>query len=366
MRNLSNIYKIVILYIICIIPFCVNAQFLCDLSYRTESYYGFILNHHPHMKHLTQAHFPAFEFSVEKQTDGSAEWHQYYRYPKIGLSFWYSSLGKNEYLGYSLALIPYIDFPLIKKKSRYKTYFQLGCGIGYLSNPFDRIDNIKNNAIGSHYNATIRVMLDQYYKINDNFNISTGIGLTHFSNGAVTMPNYGINNATIKFGLTYIPSITERKNIKFEKKSIPKWQFDIYSLTGIKENYPPCGPKYWSTTLCADIVHLVNRGIDIYSGIDFIYDEAKKNILMTDSVIINNNIEYVQCGLKTAIAWKMNNFSIHLQLGAYIYTKCKKNAYIYDRLMLRYKFREHWLFNIALKTHYGRADVFEWGIGYRF
>jgi hypothetical protein len=338
-----------------------------SLHYGLDIHYGFIMNHHQEMAHLSAVHLTAFSLVLEEECDGDKDWHQLYRRPKRGIEFWYSNLGNNYYLGYSLALIPYMHFPLIRTKN-YASFFQLGCGLAYVSKPYDRVENPKNNTIGSYLNAAIRLSYSQHIPLSSHWQLIQGINITHFSNGSFTLPNYGVNNLSLSLGLRYIPYNYEKysPNKEKEKKEIvnqKKW--DIYSLVGVKEKYPVAGPKYISYALSFDRVHQRSLKFDYYYGIDIMYDESKKASLIENEMELKKKFAYAQLGAHLGAAWKMGRFSLHTQLGLYLYSPDPALGRIYDRLMLRYEFSEHWMWNIALKTHYARADVFETGIGFR-
>ena len=53
-------------------------------------------------------------------------------------------------------------------------------------------------------------------------------------------------------------------------------------------------------------------------------------------------------------------------LGAYVKNKLMPNDPIYNRIGLRYLFRNRIQAHFVLKAHYARADYFELGIGYVF
>jgi hypothetical protein len=55
-----------------------------------------------------------------------------------------------------------------------------------------------------------------------------------------------------------------------------------------------------------------------------------------------------------------------MQLGVYMYTRIKKEGYIYDRLALQYCLKNHYIIHLGLKTHLFYADMIEYGFGYRF
>jgi len=112
--------------------------------------YGFLMAHHLELE-IYNAHFPAFEFSIERATWGKQHWETLYGYPLIGLSVWYSPLGGFKDLGSAIAVYPFINFPIVHDEVQ-QFNFRLGLGLGYLTNSYDRLDNYKNFAIGSNLN----------------------------------------------------------------------------------------------------------------------------------------------------------------------------------------------------------------------
>ena len=97
---------------------------------------GFLIAHRPLIVHLQKDNVNGFEASTTLQTNGSRAWHQIYGFPEMGLSLSMWELGNPEQLGKSVALIPFIDFPLVHgKKAAF--HLKFGWGIGYVQKPFD-------------------------------------------------------------------------------------------------------------------------------------------------------------------------------------------------------------------------------------
>lgn len=74
-------------------------------------------------------------------------------------------------------------------------YFKLCCGAGYISKVFDRIENNKNTAIGSHINVFINFTYGFRWKLHRNFSIDGGLSFMHFSNASFMAPKFGIQTA---------------------------------------------------------------------------------------------------------------------------------------------------------------------------
>jgi hypothetical protein len=198
-----------------LLPVMSQAQFKhkllsSNLLIEGKVHYGFLYAHHLELE-MYNAHFPAFEISVSQMTYGRLKWERNFNYPIIGMTFFYSGLGYNPSLGQAFALMPYINFPLVKNKNL-TLGFRFALGLGYLTQRFDRLTNYKNLAIGSHFNAAINLMLEARYRINYFLTVTGGISLQHFSNGSLKLPNYGINVPLVNVGIAYRP-VKENKNI---------------------------------------------------------------------------------------------------------------------------------------------------------
>ena len=168
-----------ILFGICIllpISSFLNAQEqgLSGLAIETKIHYGFIARHHPEMAVFSDIHFPVFELALSKQTFGNKLWHQIYSYPEIGISYWQSKFANSKVLGNANAVYPFIRFPLIRS-NRFSLNFRFGVGLGYFSSKFDRLENYKNTAIGSHLNAIINLMFEAKYNLSPRFRVFTGM-----------------------------------------------------------------------------------------------------------------------------------------------------------------------------------------------
>ena len=113
-------------------------------------------------------------------------------------------------------------------------------GLGYFTNPFDLEDNHLNRAIGSNLNVGIRLGFHQTISLNDQMDISFGIGMTHFSNGNTQLPNLGVNMPNLQFGYNFYPfpvTRSARQAAQPNKELIKKLEQDLLSeLNKIFEN----------------------------------------------------------------------------------------------------------------------------------
>ena len=140
----------------CVVSFSQTSE---NYQLKAQFLYGNVLKHTEHLKNLVKGSTTGGEIAIEWKTDGDKDWHQHYHYPTIGLALNFTNLGNPDTLGYSIALYPYLNIPIIKTD-----YFTLnvkpGAGISYVTKTFGDFKdevlagtlsfNRSNAAIGSH------------------------------------------------------------------------------------------------------------------------------------------------------------------------------------------------------------------------
>lgn len=342
-----------------------------NLMAEAKAGYGFLIPHRLEME-IFNSHFPSFEFSIAKETFGGSRWEYMYDYPIIGLAYWYSNLGSSPYLGDAHAVFPFINFPLSPNKP-IRLYFRTGVGLGYLTRRFDRLDNYKNTAIGSHLNAAVSLSLDLRIRIIERLYFSGSISLTHFSNGSMKTPNYGINIPSIYAGIAYKLS---KENTYLKRKLLPElypYEFDgrkFFNVQagaglGYKNMDAEIGGSYMVYAFYANILKQVSFKSRIGIGFDMSYDGTDRKIIENNS---GNYPERFWPIVKTggSLAWELmiSRVSFVFNIGGYFSGQYKTEGGIYEKLALRYYFNPNFYTSLTLKAHYARADYITLGMGY--
>ncbi len=240
-------------------------------------------------------------------------------------------------------------------------------GLAYMPVTFTRLDNHKNDVIGSHLNAMFNFRLNYHFYLSDRTRLEAGLGLTHCSNGSFQTPNLGINLITANTGISYsISSPGKCINRLFPDSSkSKKIESDFFVVAGGSEIEPPGGKRYPEVTVSYIGFRKLNRKNKLGIGADIFYNQANAERLKLDSAKLKSNLENVQFGIKAAYEITMGNLSLPLEMGGYLYTKYIGNGSIYNRIGLRYYTHKHIIANLTLVTHFVKADFIEWGIGYK-
>jgi hypothetical protein len=73
-----------------------------------------------------------------------------------------------------------------------------------------------------------------------------------------------------------------------------------------------------------------------------------------------------QFGVYAGMSFSYFNSQIVFGLGYYLRDKINPLGRIYNRVGYRYYFNEKWFGLFNIRANFGRADFFEFGVGYKF
>ena len=321
---------------------------------------GFLAAHRSIMGHLPAEHAFACEVSYLLQPKGSKAWHKTYNYPVFGGTVFAGSVGNSELLGNYFGAYAFMNFPFFTSK-RYVFSGKAGAGLGYGTKPYDPETNELGMAVSTHLNALINLAVESRFRFG-NHAVTLTLDMTHFSNGATKVPNLGLNLPYVSLGYGYrikkaVDSVYTVE--PFEKR----WEFGAMLIGSVKEVYPEGGSKYPVVAF-----NLVGRRYfrpktAMELSFDVFYKEA---ILGYHPEVPKSSLDIIQVGVYTGYVLPLEKFHFVLGMGAYIRDKYRPEDFLYHRLGMRYVFDNGININLTLKSHWARADYFEYGIGYTF
>lgn len=378
-------------------PWLKNNNFMVEV----RGHYGYFYHHHFEMERFNKS-YGAFEASFYQNTFGRNDWEAIYNYPYIGFTFYTSGLGnfnkEHEKLGHVFAVYPFINYPLIRGEQAQLT-FKLGIGLAYLTEHFDQFDNFYNYSIGSHLNAAANLSFEYRQRITPRLMSVASFGLTHFSNGSTKLPNYGLNTLSGALGLAYYlrdPRLfltpakrPEYHPFEFDKK---RWFcVDLDYSIGFKDVSQTLGGDTvfyqvhdLSTRLLAQFTQCSRGGL----GFSFVLDlsdqclpdhgkdkdgnlyvlTSNHETHLTDTTRISP-YQMIKPNLSICYDMTMSRMSFDFEFGWHLkfsnITDLSKGN-IFQKVSCKYRFYDNFYANIALMTHFGRADYLCFGVGYRF
>lgn len=324
---------------------------------------SYILNHAYAVSHLAVSHPTGFEVNAQRQTTGTASWHSWYKYPKVGLALVYYDY-HNPVLGQSYAATIYISKAFLRTR-RQDLSFRLGTGLAWFTNPFDIQTNRKNTIVSSALNATLQMRVEYDYAISQHLGLLLGVALNHYSNGATTKPNFGVNLPSVVLGLNYhqqrpaptspypAPTPTEvGHNFCLVSTSLGYKQLEVGDYT-----------KYLVNSVTVAAGRRINRKSNLLVGLEGFYDRSLLAAQKDTARRQDKLTDVKKAGIFLGHELLFGRLAFGANVGFYFYNPYKSNSFFYERLGLKYQFTDVLFGAIDLKVHGGTADIIEFKVG---
>ncbi len=325
--------------------------------------------------------FQTFSIKIAKQTIGKSQWEQLYNYPDYGIGVSVYDFHNPEEIGTPIAFYGFLNAPF-KRWNKLTFNYEIGFGATFNWKSFNPLTNKYNIAIGTGQSFLIDAGLNLQYNLTKHFDIESGFTLTHFSNGSLKKPNFGLNTIAPKISLKY--NFDERPI--FIKQEIPEYKkenewlisvfggkknviFDSVNIDVIEKfegvNFPVFGV---STTINRQISYKSKIGI----GMSISYDGSINAQVAVDA----NELEAVdgpfrdkvQVSIYPSYEFVINRFSLILQPAFYIYRKklINQSPVFHQRIGIKYHFSDNFFAGITLRDYkFHISDFIEWNLGYR-
>ena len=320
---------------------------------------GFLGAHREVLSHLPSQPAFASEISYFKHLKSEYSWAKDLNYPTVGAALFHGSVGNNDILGKYTAIYGFADVP-IAVKNNYELSWRFGTGLGYTNRIYDPVFNPKNVAISTRVNAMIVMGVKSTYRFGYNI-ISLGVDLTHFSNCAFNIPNYGINIPY--FSMSYARTINRDSTLRVRPRvsRFKKYYFGAHGIISLKEIYPHGSRKYPVYALGGFCRYFFQQRAGLETGIDLI---SKQSVFDFEPQVNKTQWSILQIGLYTGYLVPLNHFHFFFGMGVYIRDRYRPDGRCYHRIGFRYQLKNGLYGNVTLKSHWAKADYMELGIGY--
>jgi len=330
--------------------------------------YGFTMNHNAAMAALNTKHFSTYELSLQRQTVGKSYWEYKCAYPAYGVSFMYSELANQQYLGRMFGLFPFLDVSLASWKNNNKIIFTVGLGLAYGTKPYDRFDNYKNISYGSHFNVLARFGLKGNVRIFPKTDIIGGLNFTHISNGTTKEPNFGLNSPTVFLGLNCQINNASGKKITYQEETPLKYPYQLQIATygGYKDvSFMSGSPAYFVGDLNVNLLKRYRFARTWGAGIAMSIDFAQIQILKDKEEYSGSAISYMIPSVKAIHQFHINKLYIGTELCYMVYSKENKKTNIYANLTTGYHINDWLTAGLALRAGFFFADYIGFGLGFK-
>jgi len=274
-----------------------------------------------------------FELQINKQLNGSKDFHRYYGYPEIGIAIQYGDWGNPEQYGYNLAVYPAMRLN-IRRDKIWGAYFKIGIGFSYFNKPYDRHTNPYNNIIGSHITNITTIGGGLTVRPTKKLECSAGYSLLHYSNGHSKVPNLGGNFLPLNFSLAYKPNQTEYIH-KPHKNEVRPVRMNFRFGTGTQEwygsTYPVDGPSYRVWNFSPHLSKRVGKISDIHWGVSLSwYQQFYEFMHYYDFKDADKFSNACVVSVFTGHEFLLNRFSGLLEIGITVHNPIFEQVHVYN------------------------------------
>lgn len=337
-----------------------------DASY----FYGSIIEHNPDISHLITDHPTGLILSYNRKTYGLEKWERRYNYPDFGYSFIYQDL-KNEYLGENMGLYAHMSFYALNRIFM----FRIGQGVAYARTPYDRNDNYRNNAYGTHFLSTTYLM-GNFKKENivEGLGVQAGVAIIHYSNADLGSPNHSTNTFTFNVGLNYM---LEREDVPNYIPRGPKEKYTEpvhYNFAlrgGINTTGVVGSPQLPFFTIAAYADKVLNHKSTLQAGAELFFSRSLEEFIQYKAIAFpqegtTGDEDAKRVGVFVGHKLTFNKMSLITQLGYYAYYPYTDYVdQVYNRVGLERKLSDDWWASATVRSHGANAECVELSIGYR-
>ncbi|MCC8147216.1 MAG: acyloxyacyl hydrolase [Bacteroidales bacterium] len=320
------------------------------------------------------------------------DWEDYaYGMPYMGLSLYFANFYREKDLGRPFSLYLFQGAQLYTLKPKLTLHYEWNLGSSFNWKYYDPFDNPRNVAVGSSVNIHVGANLYLKWKLYKSFDLHLGAGVTHFSNGASTLPNKGLNMASMFVELVYnFNTNEETPRLKgkitppsYKKHKVHDLMFLISSRhakvdtlgTGLASEFTQRKFKVLGVSYSYMFSNSYRYKWGL--GVDGIYDESSgmtswrerhpESGQTFDRVKLGDFPDRFSLGLSVKGEMMMPAYSVFANLGYDIIHGNKRDKRFYQILGVKVYLRNNLFATFGIRaTNFGKAQFLYWNLGYTF
>lgn len=325
-------------------------------------------------------------------TSRGDDWKDYaYGLPYGGLAVYMANFYRDEDLGVPFSIYFFQGAQLRKLRRNLTLNYEWNLGGSFNWKYYDPFDNPDNIALGSSVNIHVGANLYLKWRFSQKLDIHLGAGVTHFSNGAYSLPNKGLNMVSGFFELAYYFNREDEKPLHeanftpppFEKRTEHDLMVLITSRnarvdtlgTGLADEYTDRKFK----VLGLSYAHMFRNSYRYKWGpsIEATYDESAgirawrevhpESGKIYDRLRLGKASDRFSLGISVKGEMSMPAYSVFANLGYDIIHADIPNKRFYQILGIKVYLKDNLFGTFGIRaTNFGKAQYMFWNLGYTF
>jgi hypothetical protein len=317
-----------------------------------QAHYGFIIPHSPAIEPVSHTNPFGFELSINKLKTSFESWKVFNHYNISGIQAGYFNFQNPEIVGSAYILTVFTE-PILSHGNRFLFSIKGGAGISYLTKIYDPETNQTNMFFSSHLGFPLYLRARLRCRISDKTYLTLSGSYNHISNGAVKIPNYGINFPTVSIGIEYfqkpLPQLNNVYTPERHKKMSDQYLV-IQALTGYKYVYG--GPTY-AFGLHTRFTRQIRPKYALNGGAEIILNGGVKKMIEIEDL----DLDYKRVALTVGQDFIFGKVILTQYFGFYIYAPYKAESFVYEKYELSYSFSRHIITGVFLQAYASHAEL---------
>lgn len=320
------------------------------------------------------------------------DWEDYaYGMPHMGIGLYFANFYRESDLGRPFSLYIFQGAQIKKFSRTLSLNYEWNLGGSFNWKYYDEFDNPSNIALGSSVNIHVGGNLFMKWRMSKKFDLHFGAGFTHFSNGASSLPNSGLNMANLFVELAYhINREDKEQHIasnyippKYKKHTAHDFMFLFSSRqarvdtlnTGLSSEYT--GRKF--KVIGISYSHMLSNTYRYKWGpsVEAFYDESSgitawrqqhpESGKYSDRIKLGRLKDRFSVGISLKGEILMPAYSIFANMGYDIIHGNPKDKRFYQILGVKVYLKNNLFGTFGIRANnFGRAQYLYWNLGYTF
>ena len=293
-------------------------------------------------------------------------------------------IGTSEF-GHPMSVYAYQGSQLARLNSKLTFHYEWNFGISFGWNEYDPYTHEKNHVIGTNVDAYMNLSFLFNWQLNPHLFLTTGLGLTHCSNGNTHYPNQGINLLESRIGLVRTFGNEEKMHHTQDAKAslhLPRhMSYDVIVYSGFRvreimyegKKYIP-HKNFAVAGINFNPMYHFDNNLRAGASLDLQYDESS-NLMNYVTGVGDEGVEFnkqpfherLSAGISLRGEWAMPIFSINGGIGYNFYAKSFDTKKFYQVLAMKIHIVKGFFLHIGYQMNqFKDPNNLMLGAGYRF
>lgn len=317
-----------------------------------HAHYGFIIPHTEKVEPVSHTRPYGIEISLNRLRTSYESWKVFNHYNISGVQLSYFNFQNPGIVGSAFALTIFTE-PILSKGEKWLFSIKAGTGLSYQTRLYDPDKNPLNTFFSTRISFPLYLMARFKYRLNGNFYLTLSGSYNHISNGAINIPNCGINFPTLLFGIEHFQKpLPKLENVykPSRNKNISNRYLIIQTLTGYKIVY---GERVYAAGLHSRFTWQIRTHYSLNAGAEIILDGGVRRMIEIE----NRKLDYKRAAITAGQDLLFGKVSFTQYVGYYVYTPYKARNSIYQKYELSYRIHPEIMVGVFLKAHSSDAEL---------